>query len=160
MRRRTLIEGAALLGATPFVARRSAAAGASIVDKFAQTLTAHDLVAFAALFAENYVNHQLSAAAPPPKGVAPKTATVGFFDARLTALPDLKVSIQQSLAEGDLAAASFAYEGTHKGVYLGFEPTGKKLLFTSCDIFRVADGKIAEHWGMGDIAGILAQLKG
>jgi predicted SnoaL-like aldol condensation-catalyzing enzyme len=33
------------------------------------------------------------------------------------------------------------------------------LRFTSCDIFRVADGKIAEHWGMGDIAGTLAQLK-
>ena len=39
-------------------------------------------------------------------------------------------------------------------------PTGKKLRFTSCDIFRVAGGKIAEHWGMGDIAGVMAQLKG
>ena len=72
----------------------------------------------------------------------------------------MKVSIEATLAEGDLVAASFAYEGTHKGVYYGFEPTGKTLRFTSCDIFRVADGRIVEHWGMGDIAGIIAQLKG
>ena len=64
-----------------------------------------------------------------------------------------------SLAEGDKVAASFVYEGTHQGVYFGVAPTGKKLRFTSCDIFRVADGLIAEHWGMGDIAGVLAQLK-
>jgi predicted ester cyclase len=155
-----VIAGAALVGAAPLVGRAATAAGASIAEKFAQTLTAHDLVAFAALFAENYVNRQVSAAAPPPRGVAPRAATVGFFDARLKGLPDLKVSIQASLAEDDLVAASFAYEGTHLGVYYGFEPTSRKLFFTSCDIFRVSGGKIVEHWGMGDIAGIIAQLKG
>jgi predicted ester cyclase len=36
----------------------------------------------------------------------------------------------------------------------------KRLSFTSCDIFRLSDGKIAEHWGMGDIVGVLPQLKG
>jgi predicted SnoaL-like aldol condensation-catalyzing enzyme len=35
-----------------------------------------------------------------------------------------------------------------------------KETHASCDIFRLADGKIAEHWGMGDIAGVLAQLRG
>ena len=64
------------------------------------------------------------------------------------------------MLKDDLVAASFAYEGTHQGVYYGFEPTGKRLYFTSCDIFRVSDGQIAEHWGMGDIAGVVAQLKG
>jgi len=70
MRRRTLIAGAALIGAAPFVAR---AADGSIAERFAQTLSAHDLDAFAALFAEGYVNHQASAAAPPPPpGVKPR----------------------------------------------------------------------------------------
>ena len=160
MRRRTLIAGAALIGAAPLVARAAKAADVSIVERFAAALTAHDLDAFAALFAEDYVNHQLSAAAPPPAGVPSKTATVNFFAARLKGLPDLKVSIQASLAEGDKAAASFLYEGTQTGPLYGVPPTGKRLSFTSCDIFRLSDGKIAEHWGMGDIAGVLAQLKG
>ncbi len=161
MRRRTMIVGAALLGAAPLLARTAQAADGSIAERFAQMLSVHDLDAFAALFAEGYVNHQASAAAPAPAvGVKPKAATVAFFAARLKGLPDLKVAIQATLAQGDLVAASFAYEGTHQGVYYGFEPTGKRLYFTSCDIFRVSDGQIAEHWGMGDIAGVVAQLKG
>ena len=161
MRRRTLISGAALVATAPFILRTAKAASASIVDRFAATLNAHDLDAFAALFADDYVNHQLSAAAPlPSAGAPPKTATVNFFAARLKGLPDLKVTIQASLADADKAAASFLYEGTQQGPLYGVPPTGKRLSFTSCDIFRVTDGKIAEHWGMGDIAGVMAQLKG
>ena len=133
---------------------------AEAIRQFASTLGAHDMAAFAALFADDYVNHQLSAAAPPPvSGMTAKQGTLGFFAARLRALPDLSVSIEASVANADVAAASFVYTGTHQGVYLGLAPTGRSLRFTSCDIFRIRDGKIAEHWGMGDIAGILAQLK-
>lgn len=161
MRRRTLIAGAALIGGAPLVGRAVKAADVSIVEKFAQTLSAHDLNAFAALFADGYVNHQVSAAAPPPPtGTTPKAATVAVFAARLKAMPDLKVTVQTSLAEGDKAAASFAYEGSHRDVYYGVSATGRRLFFTSCDIFRIAGGEIVEHWGMGDIAGVVAQLKG
>jgi len=160
MRRRTFIAGAALTGA-PGLLASARADDASVVERFAAALSAHDMSAFANLFADDYVNHQVSAAAPPaPPGVAAKAATVAFFTARLKAMPDLKVTIQASLAEGDKAAASFAYEGTNTGPYYGFDPTGKRLFFTSCDIFRIAGGKIVEHWGMGDIAGVVAQLKG
>jgi steroid delta-isomerase-like uncharacterized protein len=117
--------------------------------------------AFAALLADNYVNHQVSAATPPPVGnVSPKQGTVAFFKARLTGMPDLKVAIEALVADKDHVAASFVYTGTHNGPYFGVAPTGKSLRFTSCDIFRVQDGLIAEHWGMGDIAGIMAQLRG
>ena len=161
MRRRLFIAGAALAGAAPFLARRGRAADASIAERFAAALSAHNLDALAALFAEAYVNHQVSAAAPPPPaGVTPKAAILAFFAARLKALPDLKVTIETSLAEADRVAASFVYEGTHEGLYYGVAPTGKRLHFTACDIFRLADGQIVEHWGMGDIAGIVAQLKG
>ena len=63
-------------------------------------------------------------------------------------MPDLKATIEASLASGDRAAASFVYEGTQTREYPGVAPTGRRLRFTSCDIFRVADGRIVEHWGM------------
>ena len=160
MRRRTLVAGGVLAGAAALLESRAEAADATIARRFADALTAHDLDAFAALFADGYVNHQASAAAPPSPGVTPKAATVAFYAARLKALPDLKVSIETTVAEADKVAASFVYEGTQEGPYYGIEPTGKRIRFTSCDIFRVADGKILEHWGMGDIAGIVAQLRG
>ncbi|MBI1868965.1 MAG: ester cyclase [Methylocystis sp.] len=163
MIRRDLI-GAMAIAATALARPARSQAPSStvrIAERFASALTAHDIDALAALFADDYVNHQASAAAPsPPPGVTFKQRTVAFFADRLKGLPDLKVAIEAIVADGDKVAASFVYEGTHQGVYLGVAPTGKRLRFTSCDIFRVKDGHIAEHWGMGDAAGILAQLKG
>ena len=162
MDRRTVMMGLAIAGSGALTAASAhSEAENPLIAAFAKTLSAHDIDGFAALFADDYVNHQVSAAAPkPPAGVSAKQATVGFFAARLKGLPDLSVAIEVSLASGDMAAASFIYTGTHRGEYFGVTPTGKSLRFTSCDIFRSRDGKIAEHWGMGDIAGTLAQLKG
>jgi SnoaL-like polyketide cyclase len=99
---------------------------APLIEKFAATLSAHDIDAFAALFSDGYVNHQLSAAAPPPpQGRSPKQATVAFFAARLVGMPDLKVDVESTVASGDRAAASFVYSGTHSGTFMGVTPTGR-----------------------------------
>src|ERR1700730_3579921 len=83
-------------------------AAAPLIEKFAATLSAHDLTAFAALFSDNYVNHQLSAAAPPrPQGKSPKQGTVAVFTARLAGITDRKVEVEATLASADRAAASF-----------------------------------------------------
>ena len=140
--------------ASPVVAQTGSST-TSLAERFAATLSAHDIDEFAA-----YVNHQASAAATaPPPNVTPKQGTIAFFTARLTGLPDLKVAIEAMVANKDHVAASFIYTGTHKGTYFGIAPTGRSLRFTSCDIFRVKDEQIVEHWGMGDIAGVLAQLR-
>lgn len=158
-RRRLIIAGLAAGAAAPLGSAKAADA-ADIPPKFAAALNAGDMKAFADLFADGYANHQTSAAAPAPSGKSAKQATVDFFANRVNALSGLEATIEVSLAAGDLCAASFVYEGVHDRVYYGVAPTGRKLRFTSCDIFRVENGRIAEHWGMGDIAGVLAQLKG
>jgi predicted SnoaL-like aldol condensation-catalyzing enzyme len=164
MDRRSLITAAALAGSALVVPAMADAQGtASILDRYAAALGAHDMVAFADLFAEDYTNHQVSAATgPPPPGapaMSPKRGSVAFFAARLAGMPDLKVTIEAAVITADKVAASFVYTGTHGGPYFGIAPTGRPLRFTSCDIFRIQNGKLAEHWGMGDIAGIMAQLK-
>jgi predicted ester cyclase len=161
MERRALLAAVAAM-ATGVISSRSHAqdATASLPDRFAAALTAHNMTAFAALFAEDYVNHQSSAAAPPPAGgKSQKQGSVDFFAARLAGLPDLQVTVEASVVSADRVAASFVYTGTHDGVYFGIAPTHRKLRFTSCDIFAVKNGQFSEHWGMGDIAGILAQLR-
>jgi steroid delta-isomerase-like uncharacterized protein len=161
MERRALLAAVAAM-ATGVISSRSHAQGAtaSLPDRFAAALSAHDMTAFAALFAEDYVNHQSSAAAPPPAGgKSQKQGSVDFFAARLAGMPDLQVTVEASVVSADRVAASFVYTGTHDGVYFGIAPTHRKLRFTSCDIFAVKNGQFSEHWGMGDIAGILAQLR-
>jgi len=159
--RRQLAAAGILLasGVAAPVLAQTPASPKSIAERFAKTLSDHDIDAFAALFADNYVNHQVSAAAPPPAGVPAKQGTVAFFKGRLTGLPDLKVTTEVVVADDTHVAASFVYTGTHNGLYFGVAPTGRTIRFTSCDIFRIEGGKIAEHWGMGDIAGVMAQLR-
>ena len=164
-RRKLLLAGAtAVAGAVASNAMTSKAlaqnAASSLPDRFAAALSAHDIKAFADLFAEDYVNHQFSAAAPAPAaGKSQKQASVDFFAGRISGMPDLQVAVETSVVSGDRVAASFVYTGTHEGTYFGVAPTHRKLRFTSCDIFSVKDGLLREHWGMGDIAGILAQLR-
>jgi steroid delta-isomerase-like uncharacterized protein len=158
MDRRLLLSGAAL-AATMLANPAQADDAGALAYRFAATLSAHDMAAFAALFAEDYVNHQTSAATPPPPpGRTQKQLSVGFFAARLASIPDLQVGVETVVASADKVAASFVYSGTHGGMYLGVAPTGRPLRFTSCDIFRVRDGQLVEHWGMGDLAGTLAQM--
>jgi predicted ester cyclase len=161
MKRRNLLMAGATAAAGLIASRASAESGASLPDRFAATLSAHDMKAFGDLFAEDYVNHQTSAAAPPPApGKSQKQGSVDFFAARLAGMPDLQVAVETQIVSGDRVAASFVYSGTHDGTYFGIAPTHRKLRFTSCDIFTVKNGRLVEHWGMGDIAGILAQLRG
>jgi steroid delta-isomerase-like uncharacterized protein len=158
-RRRLLLASAtAVAGTMASNALAQNAAASSLPDRFAAALSAHDIKAFADLFAEDYVNHQFSAAAPAP-GKSQKQASADFFAGRIAGMPDLQVAVETSVISGDRVAASFVYTGTHEGTYLGVPPTHRKLRFTSCDIFLVKDGLLREHWGMGDIAGILAQLR-
>src|ERR1700728_1443970 len=71
----------------------------SLAERFAATLSAQDIDGFSAIFSDGYVNHQVSAAAPPPSAnVTPKQGTVAFFKARLAGLPDLKVTIEVMVA--------------------------------------------------------------
>ena len=161
MERRSLVAAALAASTIALPAAAQPADGPrSLAERFAATLNGHDIAGFAALLADDYVNHQMSAAAPPPAtGKTAKQATVDFFTARLTGIPDLQVTTEVVMTSPGMVAASFVYTGTHSGPLFGVAPTGRRLRFTSCDIFAIRNERIAEHWGMGDIAGVLAQIR-
>jgi steroid delta-isomerase-like uncharacterized protein len=76
----------------------------------------------------------------------------------LAAFPDLHHTIELILAEDDLVAARQRWRGTHRGEFLGVEPTGRQIEFTSTAVLRVRDGLIAQAWDEMDAAGVLKQL--
>jgi predicted ester cyclase len=160
MDRRTVFAGLAAVLAADDIAH--AAPPGNVAEAFAATLSAHDIEAFSALFAEDYAQHQTSAAAkPPPAGLSARNATKAYFAARLAALPDLRVTADPVVVAGDWVAANFTYAGTHTGApYFGVPASGRTIRFTSCDILQVRGGLIAAHWGAADIAGLMVQLKG
>ena len=54
--------------------------------------------------------------------------------------------------------ARVTLSATHSGVFMSIAPTGKRVVWTGIDIFRIADGKIAERWVAVDRLGLLLQL--
>ena len=76
----------------------------------------------------------------------------------LSAFPDLHIAIELMVAEEDFVAVRSMMEGTHQGEFQGLLPTGKRFKGTRMDIFRIRDGKIAEHWTNRDDLGMFLQL--
>ena len=75
-----------------------------------------------------------------------------------TGIPDLHVTIEDLVAEGDKVAARRSYEGTHQGELLGIPATGKRVQIGGISIFRLAGGKITEHWEQIDGLALMQQL--
>jgi steroid delta-isomerase-like uncharacterized protein len=73
------------------------------------------------------------------------------------AFPDLRVTIEDMVAEGSKVAARYTFKGTHKGEYQGIAPTGRQVTWRSTVFYRVAGGKIAEAWAIGE--DVTLQLK-
>jgi predicted ester cyclase len=155
----TMIGGSTAEAASP---GDSTATAQGLVQRFAATLSTHDIDAFAALFAEDFQERKTVAAAPPPSGtaVSSKQEVVRFFGWLLKAFPDLAVTARPVVASKGWLAANFIYSGTHQGAFLGTAPTGKHVIFNSTDILRIGHGLFVEHWGTLDMYGLFQQLKG
>jgi predicted ester cyclase len=65
--------------------------------------------------------------------------------------PDIKLSINQQIAEGEWVATCYTMSGTHKGSWMGIKPTGKKIMVTGVNIDKIVDGKIVEHGGAANM---------
>jgi steroid delta-isomerase-like uncharacterized protein len=74
------------------------------------------------------------------------------------AFPDMKVVIDHTIEQGDKVVARWTSTMTHKGEFLGFAPTGKKVTITGTTIQRIVDGKIVEGWDNWDQLGLLVQI--
>jgi steroid delta-isomerase-like uncharacterized protein len=74
------------------------------------------------------------------------------------AFPDLHVTIEDLIAEGDKVVARNTITGTHQGEYMGLPPTGKSIRYDEIFICRFAGDRIAETWGVVDVLSQLRQL--
>jgi predicted ester cyclase len=75
------------------------------------------------------------------------------------ALPDLKFTVEDMVAEGDKVAYRVTITGTHTGgPYMGIAPTGKKIEMRNTSIKRIVNGKLAESWGTIDSLSMMRQL--
>jgi len=65
--------------------------------------------------------------------------------------PDIHLTVEQQIAEGEWVVTRVTARGTHKGVWMGMKPTGKKVEMVVVNIDRVVDGRIVEHGGAANL---------
>jgi predicted ester cyclase len=75
-----------------------------------------------------------------------------------TAFPDLRIVIEDQVAEGDKVASRYTGNGTHQGELRGFPPTNNRVEVTGTITSRFAEGKIVEEWNNFDSMGMMQQL--
>lgn len=81
-----------------------------------------------------------------------------FVEAARSAFPDIKATIDKITAEGDTVTYRYTYTGTHRGEWLGIEPTGRRISVEVISMDRVVDGKVVESIEVSDTLDILQQL--
>ena len=74
------------------------------------------------------------------------------------AFPDLHITVEDLIAEGDKVVSRNSVTGTHRGEYLGRPPTGKSITYNEIFIFRFVNARVAETWGVVDVLSQLRQL--
>ena len=125
----------------------------ALVRRFVEEVQCqHNLAALDELFSPDFVDHSGTTNPPTLEG------SRQFFSMMFAAFPDMRFTIRQQIAEGDKVLTHKTFHGTHRGPFMGIPATGKEVSFDVMDIFTVTDGKITEHWTVGDMLSMMQQL--
>ena len=111
----------------------------------------HDFSRLDEIMRDDYIQHNEDV----PQG---KAGFKKFHEQLIKAMPDFSYSIKKIVAEGDTVMMYSTVTATHQGEWLGNPPTGNKLNFDTVDIFRIENGKIAEHWDVADTLKLFTQV--
>jgi steroid delta-isomerase-like uncharacterized protein len=106
------------------------------------------------LFAQNYSHHDSST---PEFGRGPESEKKRATLYR-TAFPDVRLTIEDIIAEGETVTARWSCKGTHKGDLSGIAATGKQFTISGISVTRFASGKMVEAWVNWDALGLMQQL--
>jgi steroid delta-isomerase-like uncharacterized protein len=84
---------------------------------------------------------------------------IGYIKHVQSAFPDFHNSVEELIVEDDRVVARLIYTGTHRGEIFGIAPTGNRFRYAGVGIFRIREGRIDDAWVLGDLAGLLLQLR-
>lgn len=157
----SILAASIIAAGTAFIPAKSFAASDNSIESNVRTFTElYDVVnnggdtdATDKYFAAKFIDHD------PFPG---QSADVAGFKAGLAdmrkSFPDLRMTLQRTIAQGDLVVAHVLVSGSQLGEFMGAPASGKTFSVGLIDIVRMKDGRIAEHWGVMDAAAMAGQL--
>ena len=126
-----------------------------LTTRYMQALNDGDLDAIDETRTADYLVHQ-----PPDPDATGLAAHREFVVQLRQMVPDVRMTVDDLFAHGDMIVVRYTMAGTHLGQssIVPIPPTGKKVRCTGCAVDRVVGGKIAETWNHVDYLGLLMQL--
>ena len=125
----------------------------AVFQKMMSALNSKDLTTLESVLADDFVDNDAM-----PGMAADREGMINMMHMFLGAFPDLNITVNQWVAEGDLVVGAMTTSGTQTGEFMGMPPSGKKFSMSEMHMVRVANGKIVEHWGVGDHMSMMQQL--
>lgn len=105
------------------------------------------------LVTEDFVNHRT------PPGIAnDREGVKQIIGLERAGFPDIRFTVDHEVEEGDYVIQVATATATHQGRIFGVEPTGKQVRWQQVHVARMRDGRMAEHWGVSDLAGLWIQI--
>src|SRR5215203_4305476 len=108
--------------------------------------------ALAEVYAEDIVLHE------PDEDVRGVEGLKQFVTMIRSAIPDLRITLEEDIAEGDKVVSRWRAQGTHQGELMGIAPMGNRVIITGITIHRIEEGKIVEEWENWDALGLMQQI--
>lgn len=124
-----------------------------VIRRYRQAYNGGELDLLDELLAPNWVSHAWVEGVPQSVASAKELhrQTLRFF-------PDWQFTTHELIAEGDRVVERFTFTGTHTAEFGGLAPTGNRFECGGVSIYRMADGRIAEHWAFVDELSFLEAL--
>ena len=121
--------------------------------RIANAFSTGELSAFDEVISPQCVEHNPAPGqGPGPEGLKQLATIIR------TAFPDLQVTVEDLIAEGDKVVGRMTARGTHRGEFMGVAPTNKVVTMEEIHIGRFSEGKVVEHWSLEDSLGMMQQL--
>ena len=125
----------------------------AVFQKMMSALNSKDLTTLESVVADDFVDNDAM-----PGMAADREGMINMMHMFLGAFPDLNLTVNHWVAEGELVVGAMTTSGTQTGEFMGMPPSGKKFSMSEMHIARVANGKIVRHWGVGDHMSMMQQL--
>lgn len=128
----------------------------ALVREFHDTvLTEKNLDAVEGLLSPDYVEHNQ---AFPEGKLGGRANLLEFWEDLFEAFPDLSITEEDILVEGNTVVTRHIGRGTHEGQFMELAATGEEFAIDGISVYAIEDGKIAESWISLDMMGMLQQL--
>jgi steroid delta-isomerase-like uncharacterized protein len=127
----------------------------ALVEGLLNAWNRSDFDAIEGILSSDFVNNN----PPPMPGVGPDRAgMIAAMRYIRQGFPDAQAEVLNLVAEDDKVVIHDRVTGTHEAEFFGVPATGRQATWDFMHIFRIADGRIAERWGVVDVMGLMQQL--